>query len=147
VCVCYGTVTGPRVSVRDLSYLSVCCSGLQTGRRECCDNAPVWWMRLARLCSPRTVAVTVSRGLHVMILLKTKYVLTSMRSIQAGLDYIPYISILFYVRRKLPFPREPAGAIPKEGTHLYWASKLQGALERQYSFFAESCLVKIHVLF
>jgi hypothetical protein len=42
----------------------------------------------------------------------------------------------FHVRRKLPLPREPAGAIPKEGTHLYWVAKLQGAVERQYSFYA-----------
>jgi hypothetical protein len=51
-----------------------------------------------------------------------------------------------YVRRKLPLPREPAGVIPKEGTNLYWLAKLQGAVERQYSFYADSCLVKVHVL-
>jgi hypothetical protein len=50
------------------------------------------------------------------------------------------------VRRKLPLPREPAGAIPKEGTNLYWVATLQGAVERQYSFYVDSCLVKIHVL-
>jgi hypothetical protein len=50
------------------------------------------------------------------------------------------------VRRKLPLPREPAGAIPKEGTNLYWVAKLQGAVERQYSFYDDSCLVKIHVI-
>jgi hypothetical protein len=50
------------------------------------------------------------------------------------------------VRRKLPLPREPAGAITKEGTNLYWVAKLQGAVERQYSFYADSCLVKIHVI-
>jgi hypothetical protein len=38
-----------------------------------------------------------------------------------------------HVRRKLPLPREPAGAIPKEGTNLYWVAKLQGAVERQYT--------------
>jgi hypothetical protein len=35
------------------------------------------------------------------------------------------------VRRKLPLPREPAGAIPKEGTNLYLGvAKLEGAVER-----------------
>jgi hypothetical protein len=51
-----------------------------------------------------------------------------------------------YVRRMLALPREPAGAIPKEGTNLYQVAKLQGAVERQYSFYAYSCLVKIHAL-
>jgi hypothetical protein len=51
-----------------------------------------------------------------------------------------------YVRRELPLPREPARAIPKEGTHLYLAPKLQGAVERQYSFNDDSCLLKTHVL-
>jgi hypothetical protein len=46
----------------------------------------------------------------------------------------------------LPLPREPAGVIPKEGTNLHWVVKLQGAIERQYSFYADSCLVKNHVL-
>jgi hypothetical protein len=41
---------------------------------------------------------------------------------------------IYIVRRKFPLPPEPAGAIPKEGTNLYWVAKLQGALERQYSF-------------
>jgi hypothetical protein len=31
---------------------------------------------------------------------------------------------MYYVRRKLPLPLEPAGAIPKEGTNLYWVFKL-----------------------
>jgi hypothetical protein len=53
---------------------------------------------------------------------------------------------VYYVRRKLPLPHEPAGAVLKEGTHLYWVAKLQGAVERQYSFYADSCLVKIHVI-
>jgi hypothetical protein len=53
----------------------------------------------------------------------------------------------FDVRRKLPLPREPAGVIPKEGTNLYWVFKLQGAVDRQYSFYADSCLVKVHALF
>jgi hypothetical protein len=52
----------------------------------------------------------------------------------------------YYVRRKLPLPREPDGAILKEGTNLYWVAKLQGAVERQYSFYADSCSVKIHVI-
>jgi hypothetical protein len=50
------------------------------------------------------------------------------------------------VRRKLPLPRDPSWAIPKEGTNLYWVAKLQGAVDRQYSFYADSCLVKNHVL-
>jgi hypothetical protein len=54
--------------------------------------------------------------------------------------------ILPYVRLKVPVPREPAVAIPKEGTNLYWVAKLQGAVERQHSFYADSCLVKNHVL-
>jgi hypothetical protein len=52
----------------------------------------------------------------------------------------------YYVRRKVPLPREPAGAIPKEGTNLYWVAKLQGAVEGQCRFYADSCLVKIHVI-
>jgi hypothetical protein len=50
------------------------------------------------------------------------------------------------VRRKLLLPREPVGAIPKEGTNLYCVAKLQGAVERQFSFYADSCLVEIHVI-
>jgi hypothetical protein len=56
------------------------------------------------------------------------------------------IYVIINVRRKLPLPHEPAGVIPKEGTNLYWVAKLQGAVERQYSFYTDSCLVKIHVL-
>jgi hypothetical protein len=55
-------------------------------------------------------------------------------------------AIAYNVRFKLPLPREPAGAIRKEGTHLYWVVKLQRAVERQYSVYADSCLVKNHVL-
>jgi hypothetical protein len=50
-------------------------------------------------------------------------------------------NVLFiFVRRKLPLPRDPAWAIPKEGTNLYWVAKLQGALERSYSSYDDSCL-------
>jgi hypothetical protein len=59
------------------------------------------------------------------------------------------LTILFAknnVRRKLPLPREPAEAIPKEGTNLYRVFKLQGAVDWQYIFYADSCLVKIHVI-
>jgi hypothetical protein len=55
---------------------------------------------------------------------------------------LQWLLTLNNVRRKLPLPREPAGAIPKEGTHLYWVFKLQGAVDWQYSFYADSCLVK-----
>jgi hypothetical protein len=57
-----------------------------------------------------------------------------------------YLHLYTNARRKLPLPREPAGVIPKEGTNLYWVAKLQGAVDRQYSFYADSCLVKKHVL-
>jgi hypothetical protein len=50
------------------------------------------------------------------------------------------------VRRKLLLPCERDEAIPNEGTNLQCVAKLQGAVKRQYSFYAYSCLVKIHMI-
>jgi hypothetical protein len=86
------------------------------------------------------------KRLDLMVVAATEYDTMKMKMWHSSQTQTPTPPLRIDVRRKLPLPREPAGAILKEGTNLYWVAKLQGAVERQYSFYVDSCLVKIHVL-